>query len=482
MSQYFNQVTSSEEEFDDDDIEDVVEPTPPHKVLPRPPTPRPSVTPRLVFLQSSSDEEELLSSELVKKHLKRTLSVSEGRAHVPFQPPPLVRQRTIGRRMQVAGLVEETPAVGAGTISLVTPPYPPNFKEIDHGDISHLIEHAEQDEIKAKAKKSKADPNRSRNWLGTLNNYVPEDILQFEELVSAKVLTYAVVGQEVAPNTGTRHLQFQVVFKDPKNLVGAKIALGNARMHLEITKDLPASIAYCMKDGVWTAYGRPPVPPKEAGKTGGKMEQDRWAVALAACKTGNMDGVDAQIQVTQCKNLEWIRIKALRSVKLPTNDPGTKNMWLFGSTGTGKSRYARETYPEAHVKMLNKWWDGYEAQDVVILEDVDPDVCFRMAHNFKVWADLYPFPVEIKGAAMTIRPKLIVVTSNYTIDQCFPDPRSHEPLYRRFTQFEVKHGGRMIENSDPKPLFNPPKPAASAFQIYRALNEAIQREDEDAEI
>ena len=47
--------------------------------------------------------------------------------------------------------------------------------------------------------------------------------------------------------------------------------------------------------------------------------------------------------------------------KCPPDGP---EVWVFwGATGTGKSRRAFETWPDAYRKMTNdKWWDGYHGE------------------------------------------------------------------------------------------------------------------------
>ena len=68
-------------------------------------------------------------------------------------------------------------------------------------------------------------------------------------------------------------------------------------------------------------------------------------------------------------------------------------------------------YKDAYIKGNNIWWDGYDGQDVVIIEEMGPKQI--NANHMKQWADHYPFSAESKGASVKIRPQKIVVTSNY---------------------------------------------------------------------
>lgn len=85
-----------------------------------------------------------------------------------------------------------------------------------------------------------------------------------------------------------------------------------------------------------------------------------------------------------------------RSLRDPYDHTDVRGHWYVGLPGTGKSRTARERFPGAYLKAQNKWWDGYQGQEAVILDDMDKGgAC--LGHYLKIWADRYACTGETKG-------------------------------------------------------------------------------------
>lgn len=72
-----------------------------------------------------------------------------------------------------------------------------------------------------------------------------------------------------------------------------------------------------------------------------------------------------------------------------------QNEWHYGPTGTGKSRYCRNQWPDAFIKSNDVWWDGYEGEETVIIEELGPKMI--NGHHIKIWSDHYPFKAATKG-------------------------------------------------------------------------------------
>lgn len=94
---------------------------------------------------------------------------------------------------------------------------------------------------------------------------------------------------------------------------------------------------------------------------------------------------------------------------------GVRGVWYWGPPGTGKSHTARANFPEAYLKAQNKWFDGYQAQKSIIIDDFDKGgIC--LGHHLKIWADKYACNGEVKGGHVPLQHETLVVTSNYSIE------------------------------------------------------------------
>lgn len=56
---------------------------------------------------------------------------------------------------------------------------------------------------------------------------------------------------------------------------------------------------------------------------------------------------------------------------------------------------------------------------MIVIEDLDRYTAHSLAHSIKLWADRYSTHAEVKGGTIPLMHHILVVTSNYTIEQAF---------------------------------------------------------------
>lgn len=161
---------------------------------------------------------------------------------------------------------------------------------------------------------------------------------------------------------------------------------------------------------------------------------DDWHGFVTFCKNHcGAELIDSPFSNTYARYREFAGEVYNTFHNLDIIDGDLENDWYWGEPGTGKTKKAWEENPNLYVKAINKWWDGYKGEDVVLLDDWDPKHDVLVSH-LKQWSDRYPFRCECKGTSMMARPKKIIVTSNYPIEACFQNPEDVAAIKRRFKQ------------------------------------------------
>lgn len=264
--------------------------------------------------------------------------------------------------------------------------------------------------------------SKSKKFVFTTNNYQEFPLLKDD-------MQYLTYGKEVG-ESGTPHLQGFVFYKNAYRL--GKVIKDFVGSHVEIAKTLGEAIQYCHKDGDFVELG---IRPKTQVQKGSD-EKERWELALTAAKEGRLDDIPSDIRFKHYRTCKEI---AKDHMVKPDDATELTGVWYVGEAGTGKSRNARIDFPGAYLKMCNKWWDGYQNEEYVIIDDVDKkhDV---LGHHLKIWADRYAFLAENKGGAVCIRPKKICVTSQYRIEDIWDDEETRSALLRRFKVVRFGNG------------------------------------------
>lgn len=277
-----------------------------------------------------------------------------------------------------------------------------------------------------------------RNAVFTINNPTEDDIPDLEKWSAIYIVYQKEKGDE-----GTEHYQGYVEFS--KRMTMKTLKKINARAHWEKRKgNQRQAREYCMKedtriDGPWELG--------EFKQQGKRTDIDDFVEELKDGKS--MKTVSAMFPATFVKYSRGLReYQIMHSEPYHHND--VRGIWIYGPPGTGKSRYAMEQWPTGYRKQQNKWFDGYDGEETIILDDMDNHA---LGHHLKIWADRYACKGETKGGQVELRHHRIVVTSNYSISALF-SPLGPEMIKALERRFEIKH---FDNNKKPRNMLIPPQ-------------------------
>lgn len=289
----------------------------------------------------------------------------------------------------------------------------------------------------------KVPKGKSRGWIFVINNYTPEEIKSVE--LFAPKCVFLIYGLETG-SSGTPHIQGYLYFKSGSPFTRVKKQFPTA--HIEAAGGTPLENAtYCRKEGSYFEFG---VLPAKGARN--DIHAFVLKVQSAESKIGEMDLLLDHSSLVCRYPLFVDRVQ--RAFHPPEALNKLDNYWYYGPPGTGKTVGAK-LLGSHFVKAPNKWFDGYTDQDVLIVEDIAPENARFLGWFLKMWADYSPFTAQVKGSSMFIRPKIVVVTSNYSIDEMGWDKVTTQAIRRRFEHEKKFEVIRRIRGEEPSITSSP---------------------------
>lgn len=280
---------------------------------------------------------------------------------------------------------------------------------------------------------------RQRAWCGTINNWSQADWDKIQLLGD-----YGCVAQEVAPTTGTPHMQWYLYFKN-------KITFGSLK------KKLPRShIKICMGNAdenrtyIFGPYDK--VQPdgslkhKDANPTAiewGDIPSQGARKDLDTLRDRIMNGArvdDIAVENPILFHQYGRTLTKLEDIALRKRfrTEMTKGIWYWGKTGVGKSHRAYENFkPETHYDLNlqdNGWWEGYQQQPIVIINEFRGEIKFNELLSL---VDKWPKSVKRRcREPMPFTSTTVIITSAVPPEEVYKNSLTEndklEQFYRRF--------------------------------------------------
>lgn len=100
--------------------------------------------------------------------------------------------------------------------------------------------------------------------------------------------------------------------------------------------------------------------------------------------------------------------------------------FYHGATGVGKTRRVFDEHKEdVYIKDSSKWWDGYEGQRCILLDEINPHDHWKIDELLR-FLDRYPYQGQTKGGYVNINSPFIVLTSNKSLEELYPEISSEQ--------------------------------------------------------
>lgn len=293
---------------------------------------------------------------------------------------------------------------------------------------------------------------RNRGFCITINNPTPEE----REMVVSIINDQCDIGIAEIEHDGERphneeeddnldwtpHIQGYFHFKKSRRLNYIKRRL--PRAHIEVAKaDWRFNFIYCSKEGKVFAIKGHTV--EEARKSKEKCKKIEIIADAKKMNPTEFENAHPEEWYNNREKVMRVMIESAAQKCIPWDgELKKKNIWIWGEPGVGKSKWANNLMPMENMykKNFNKWWDGYNLFEckLVILEDYPAAPAGNaLCQHMKIWGDRYQFIGECKGSHTIIEPGrfFMIITSNYSIEQCFQNPDDIEAIKRRFDEIHM---------------------------------------------
>lgn len=272
---------------------------------------------------------------------------------------------------------------------------------------------------------------QGRRWCFTLNNPTEDEQKHIAQLRDGEEhLRFLIAGLEVGAN-GTPHLQGYVELDRPSRLGALKRLLGTERPHLErAVGTADQNITYCSKEGNIVVRVGTTGPQRQGGRT------DLLAVKELLDSGGSIGDVAERhfAQFVQYRR----SFQAYLDLRRVPRTWRTQVSWIWGPTGSGKSRRALQEGEALSggdlawiADQTLQWFEPYGGHKGAVFDDFAGGAPLPLLLRL---FDRYPMQVAIKGGFVQWSPRIVWVTSNLSPFELYGHHPQFPALERRLDE------------------------------------------------
>jgi len=309
--------------------------------------------------------------------------------------------------------------------------------------------------------KSEAGPgDKCQDWCFTLNNYKPAEVKKLE----AYECEYMVFGYEIAPKTGTKHLQGFMQFKNNKLFTTLKKAFKRIWLAKRVGSPLQAS-NYCK----YLDYERGKTPsqlndklfekgkliPRDEQGTRTDLNQMTSLIFIGKLSVKDILRIDPMKYHLYGRTFE--KCEDLRIAQTPRTKKCEECYYIYGPSGVGKSYTSWERdyalNPEKYYIYPNDkagWCDDYNGQEIFVLDEFRGEITFKLLIELATKLGL---TLRRRGRSpIPFTSRKIIITSALPIEKVYKNLDSDDTFiqfYRRYTVKKIteKYSEEVIVNS-----------------------------------
>lgn len=291
------------------------------------------------------------------------------------------------------------------------------------------------------------------NYLLTINNPLEHDFphtrIKHVLIDNFTTLDYFCMADEIGGETGTYHTHVYVHFTSRVRL--AKVKKHFPPAHIDIVNGTPSqNIDYIKKSGKWADTEKSETRvegtfeewgevPKSKGR---RKDMEELYDMIALGYTNGAIIRENPDYILSIDKLDKVRTMLLNERYMGTRRFNLKVVYIYGATGTGKTRSVLDEHGDSSVYKVNDYdhpFDSYACQPVICFDEFRSQIAIS---DMLGYLDIYPIELPARYANKVMCAETIYMTSNLKLEDQYVHVQTDKPeTWKAFLRriHEIRH-------------------------------------------